>query len=234
MTRADNHQIQTERLGETVVKHLKASGTDICRGVEKNASTLIDWINHLRQSESTEIANELLNGTQAAIIEVAGCLSLGFVRPAIFSMRAEIDMLLSWLFFKDHPIEWRYVQETGEGFKLKSELMKYLEEYIPRFKERFALLRQVKKRKENDPYKLLSAHVHSQSISATPAVSNLDSLVAPNKRCHECIAIQAEVTEYLNDILFSCYADKWVSLPKSILDKTKSRMANPQQRAFFA
>ena len=229
-----NFRKQVKSLAAATSKHSNKSGTKLCKNVYEQALPLLEWLDYLRTSETTGTADLLLNGVQAAIIEVAGCLVLGFVRPAVFSIRAEVDMILAWLYFKDHPIEWHHIEHIGKGFKLKAELIDYLEEFFPHYKERYALLLQTKQRKEDEPYKLLSAHVHSQSAATVPTIGALDKLVSDENLCSECVLLQNEVTEYINDVLLSCFADKWASLPGSTVDKTKKRLSGPQLKNLFS
>ena len=63
----------------------------------------------------------MLVGLQTAAVEVAGFIAVGFVRPAIFALRGQIDLAAGWLYDKDHPLEWEHVVKTGEGFLQKGE-----------------------------------------------------------------------------------------------------------------
>ena len=87
---------------EVASKHGERSGLDLARRMQTEAAVLLDWLSYLRDSEATGVADTLLNGTQGAIGEAVACLTFGLVRPALSSLRAEIDMILGWLYFKDH------------------------------------------------------------------------------------------------------------------------------------
>jgi hypothetical protein len=230
---SEEHANQTKLLREASFEHSLQFGLDLCESVELAAKPILDWLTYLRAFQKTGTADVFLDGVQSAIIETAGCLSLGLLRSALFSIRAQIDMLLAWLFFKDHPVEWDFVQATGKGFKLKQDIIEYLSIHIPEFKTRFGLLRQKKIRKEDDPYKLLSAHIHSQSAICIPSIFSLKEITQPHHNCIECVEIQREVSEYLNDILFSSYADRWASLPETIVTDTMGRLSQAQKKIFF-
>src|SRR3989442_13118197 len=101
----------------------------------------------------------MLDASASAAREAIACLALGLLRPWLASLRSQIDMLLAWLYFKDHPVEWQRVQDTGEGFKLKSDILKYLSETVEKYKTRFGLLRDCTTRTVEDPFRLLSAHM---------------------------------------------------------------------------
>ena len=208
-------------------------GVDLCRRIQTDTEVFLDWLNHLRKSEATGVADALLDGAQGAIVETAGCLALGLVRSALSSLRSEIDMALSWLYFKDHKVEWDRLRDTGRGFQTKAQVLKYAEDHWPMFKTRFKLLEQQKNRGEHDPYRLLSAHIHGQTDFTTPRVGPLVELVAEARLCDECVTLQRDVTEYVCDVLLAVYGDRWASLPDTVRAGFESRLDAGQRRAFF-
>ena len=230
----DDFQRQADDLAASVAAHAKANRDEFCKCVSEEASCLLAWLEYLRTSEATGVADALLNGVQGAIIETAGCLTLGLVRPALSSLRLQVDMTLSWLYFKDHPVEWSHLRDTGRGFQTKSGVWNYVSEHHPQFNDRFRLLERVKSRREADPYRLLSAHIHGQTDFTAPTVGPLSGLVAERRLCDECVELQGEVSEYLSDFLLSAYGDKWASLPPCAQNELESRLGLDQRAAFFA
>ena len=221
---AANHQNIATKLGESVASHIRKEGCHILSSHERAAHLSSAWLGYLRGAQTNGTADELLNGFHAALLETAGCLAIGLVRPAVFSMRAQVDILFAWIYFKDHPIEWRYVELTGERYHLVSEVLKYLRTYDTGFQKRLSLLRGLRTRGEEDPYRLLSAHVHSQNSATLPPLVGIEKLVQPKDRCLECVALQEEISEYLSDVLASCFATQWTDLPKSVTESIKSRL----------
>ena len=215
-------------------EHGAGVGFDRCRGVRDEAQVLLDWLNYLRQSETTKVADALLDGVQGAVVETVGCLALGLVRPALSSLRAQIDMTLAWLYFKDHKVEWNHLRDSGKGFQTKAQVLSYLGDHWPRFKTRYQLLAQQRTRKEEDPYRLLSAHIHGQTDFTTPKVGPLVRLVANAKLSEECVGLQHDVAEYIGDILLALYGDSWASLPERVADGLSKRLNGKQRTAFFA
>ena len=221
---AASHRDVATELGRVVASHVKREGSEILEKHERAARLAVAWIGYLRSAQLSGTADELLNGFHAALIETAGCLAIGLVRPAVFSMRAQVDILLAWLYFRDHPVEWEHVELTGEKYHLVSEVLKYLRIYNRRFHERLALLRTRREGREDDPYRLLSAHVHGQNSATVPPLVGVEQLVQPKARCLECVVLQEEIGEYLSDVLASCFATQWADLPECVTTSIKDRL----------
>ena len=224
-----DYQKQIDSLLTEIQKHVAGAGVDL--GVEHhNALHLIlHWVDYLKKSELTGCCDDLLDGIRATAVEASGCIALGLVRPAIFALRAQIDATVAWLYFKDHPVEWEHLVTTGEGFKSRSEIIEFLTKFVGKFGSRFAILSSHKKRKIDQPYKLLSAHIHGQSSLVIPTFQNLKSMVYPEKQCREAIQLQTEVSEYVTDLFLAYYASKWPSLSPEIMNSIKARMPAERQ-----
>ena len=194
---------------------LTSSGSQVAEAAYQAALPQIEWLDYLRQSETTGVADEFLTGLRASIVEALGCLASGLVRPAMFAMRGQIDIALGWLYFKDHPVEWEKVIRTGDGFMLKRDVVTYLEENIPSFRSRFSALFAGRTRSEADPYRLLSAYVHGQSPATLPVYEGLETLLWKPHYCADGVKIQEEVSEYINDVLLAYFGSKWASIPSS-------------------
>jgi hypothetical protein len=171
---------------------------------------------------------------RSSVRETAASLSLGLIRPALSSLRLQMDLTLTCLYFKDHNVEWELVNRTGEGFKLKRELLDYMANHHARFHARLSLLKGIATRTELEPYKLLSAHIHGQSQPVLPIVNDLKEIVDTPSKCLDCTRVVYDVSEYLNDVLLSIYASSWQALPKEILTAAEARFESlEQKKAFF-
>ena len=227
---AETHHDVAAGLGRSVASHIRKEGREILASHERATRLILAWLGYLRNAQRNGVANELLDGFHGALIETAGCLAIGLVRPALFSMRAQVDILLAWLYFKDHRVEWEHVELTGEKYHLVSEVLKYLKTYDRRFQQRLGLLRAKRAQGEEDPYRLLSAHVHSQNSATIPPLVRIKQLVQSKARCLECVALQGEISEYLNDVLVSYFATQWADLPEPIRDSIKGRLGPEKLR----
>lgn len=226
------HTSQVTALALAINGHATIAAGGISLAVEKKTILLISWLSYLQKYQLTNTADSLLIAVGSSIREVSACLSLGLIRPAIFSLRMQIDLVLSWLYFKDHPVEWDEVNRTGDGFKMKRELLDYLNRHH-RSEGRINQLKGIATRREKEPYRLLSAHIHGQSQQVLPSLCDLKDLVAPNDESLACAELAFDVAEYLNDVLLSIYRDSWRSLPQNICQALESRFVSEAQKQQF-
>lgn len=223
---------QIDDLLASVQKFSADHGVPIVKGVDGNSKLFIAWIAYLNNLK-TGTADELLDGAVSSLRESAACAALGLIRPALLAMRTEIDLIFGWLYFKDHPVEWEYVNSRSDGFKLKKEILDYLLKHYESFGSRFGTLKDIKTRVEQDPYRILSAHIHSQSLSTMPLVNILADVVDPKNVAMEIIKISYEVDEFISDILFSVFGENWTQIPKLLLSSLDSRFKTPNQKKVF-
>lgn len=229
------HDVQVAALIQKVDTFGNAHGSLISLAVEKNAHLSLHWLQYLNLYHRTGTADELLDAFASSIREAAACNSIGLVRPALFSMRTQIDLILSWLYFKDHSVEWGYINRSGDGFKLKRELLEYFNVHCKGFGTRYGILKEVVTRREEDTYRLLSAHIHGQSNAVLPVTMELADVVRDKALCDECASLVGEVAEYVHDILAAFFSAKWSSLSVEITSQIESRFTtDAQKQRFFA
>jgi len=218
-------------LGRRLQASLRTSGASTEADFLAAAKPIVLWADFLERAE-IGACPMVLHALRSVIAEACACAAMGLARPTLTVLRAEIDVALVWIYYSEHPREWRNINVSSDGFKLKSELLRTFEGIEPAFKRRFSILKLQKTRTEDDPYRLLSAHVHLQNESVFPSMSCLADVVQPQLNV-QIVALQAEVSEYINDLFFSMYAGDWVALPAELTLPLRARMATPAQYAEF-
>lgn len=226
---------QVTQLSAHVATFAAKHGTTVVTSFQSESELVLEWLSFVGTSQRTGTADSLLSGASSSVCEAAACLSLGLVRPALFSLRTQIDLLFAWLYFKDHPVEWRTVNDFGEGYKLKRELLDYLADHFKGFAIRYAALKEVATRTVEDPYRLLSGHIHAQSVPALPVATGLSDVIQDKATCIECTLLARQVNEYVGDVLLSVYATKWAALPSAITTAADVRLKTKiaSKRKFF-
>jgi hypothetical protein len=192
---------QVSNLRLAVTNHANQNKARYLNETTTKGRLVLVWMSYLRLSVSRRWADRLLDAAQGALIEAAGCLSLGLARSAVFSIRAHMELLMAWIYYNDHPVEWAKFEKSGRDYLLHSAILSYLRHNDEKFQERFRLLIKYKARTTEDPYGVLSIHVHSVSASSGPAIAPLSSLVQGAPICDEVISLLEEVSEYITDLL---------------------------------
>lgn len=224
---------QLSTLARGIQQNCDADGPELIAKAEGAAGAQLLWLSYIGDSQLTGTADCLVRGAHSSIRESAICIALGLVRPAVAAMRLQIDLALGWLYFRHHPVEWDRVQRSGDGFKLKSEILTYLKENFTHFNHRLSLLELRKTRSLEDPYRLLSAHMHAQSETTVPEIEHPSSLLSSAHERTEAITLLQECSEYIGDLYWSVFADRRYSLPSDLEDALHSRFASPAELATF-
>ena len=174
----------------------------------------------------------MLTACRSAQIEAASCLSLGLVRPAIFTIRLQFELFLAWLYFNDHPIEWATTKRGELDFPMRQQNISYLDRHDARFKARFALLSKYSSRSDKTPYKTLSNFVHGSTIDTMPDSYNPSTLVKADGAVDACVALQCDVSEYLSDVASSWLTSRWMDYPAINRADVEGRLAAGKLKEF--
>ncbi len=192
------------------------------------------WIQYFRATSNDRCGAELLAGAHAATLETVGYVELGLARAAIAAIRLQLELLLSYTYFRDHPAEWAKVGRTGDGFMLFSALDAYFRSVGKNVVSRLDLAEKHGKSGLRRTYRLLSAHVHAQSPLTLPKGGELPSLIAPEKTLNEVIDLERQAGEALSNYLVALLAESWPDLPAPIVQRVRKMLPKERRDSFFA
>lgn len=229
-----DYATQASALVQAIEARLTSTGSEICAQMAEAADPVLEWLGHLHQTERTGIANHCLDGIRSLLLEATASAAAGLYRSTLLSLRGQIDLTFTWLYFKDHPIEWERLMRENKGFQLKSDVWHYLDKYVPRFNVKFEILKSHKLRDIADPFSVLSAHIHSTGLDTVPSIASFSDIISDNLICQECVTLQRNVSEFIGDVLFCCFSQKWVALPTEITQLVRSRVGEEKFSALIA
>lgn len=219
-----------EKLKAKINRHLDRNAEVLLDEYFKSTQLLSHWLHFLGVTKADdEVAEELLDTILNLFVECAACLATGMASVSTVLIRAEIDIVLSWLYFRNHPVEWNRVVSEGKGFMLKGDVLRYLEESDRAFRERYRILERKRKRTILDPYRTLSAHVHRQAPDFA-ALSEISDVVVKMAQSREIVLLQAATSEFLSDILLAVFATEFTSLPRPIKANLSERLDETERR----
>ena len=226
-----NDQIQE------LLKSLNDTSVILVPVIGKEASeactSILLWINYLRSIHQNRAAIELLNGTESALIEACAYCCLGLGRAAVAAIRTQVDLLLGYTFFRDHPVEWKTLHESGEGYRLFSKIIKYHGEIDQNFKNRLDIINKVVIPTNQELYRIMSAHIHAQSTFTIPSFSKMEDLVLDQVKIESIIKLQQETSKALSALLLAIYGKNWINLPPELYLPIRSQMTKKQISIFF-
>jgi hypothetical protein len=196
------------------------------------AQDITDWLQHFRTT-GNGTANELLDGIQASVLEAVAYSAMGLARSSIGAIRQEIELTLAYTFFKDHPVEWEHVRNTGDGFRLPAEVRNYHREQSRDLARRIDLIDHVLPLSLSKLYRILSAHIHGQSPYTIPRPTDLPSMVKDEAVMESVVEMQRAVSGALSFYLVAVYAKDWMELPAAIVSRVAKQIPDQRRPEFF-
>ncbi|UWR33524.1 hypothetical protein K3759_00050 [Sulfitobacter sp. W027] len=185
---------------------------------------------HLADSDSQH-CDLLLKGAYGTAVEAVSLLAIGLVRPAILSLRAHYELSLQFLYYKDHPVEWRGVTDFRNQPNLPGVNKKYLKDFYPEFEKRFKTLVAHRNRRNEDCYAVLSGVAHGTAIHSITSATAPEELVEDITTVRAAVNVFQDAAEHISDINLSCFQGNWISLPEAIKDDLTKRFKDKQPAA---
>lgn len=211
----------------------KAHGKALGEQCGANSQRLVEWVHWYRTKRNADWCVDLLTAVEASVREAAGCVALGLGRAAILAIRTQLDLLLAYTYFHEHPAEWRRVCQTGDGFKLKAELIRYHADLTPGFGPRRDVLETAAPPSLDEIYRKLSAHVHGQSAHSAPKVRELKDLVWIESTMKEVVEMQAQAARAMSFFLLAVHGHELTEIPQPFIDDAKQVLSAKQEKVFF-
>jgi len=145
------------------------------------------WQDHflslLIEADNGGTANPFLQGFRSAIYEAVACTAFCFVRPALSAHRSQVELVLAWHYFVEHPVECEAARQKSDGFVLPGTVKSYLIKSFRKFSIRFALLSKNRIREAEEMYCFLSAYVHATTAATLPNYFVVEEVLGGGNIC---------------------------------------------------
>lgn len=217
-------QITNQDIATSVGRMEKA--TDACQ-------ELLSWIDYLKSLFPECCASELLDGAKSAMLESVAYIGLGLNRAAIGAMRTQMDLLLGFTFFYNHPHEWDSVNRTGTGFQLRSDIDKYHKETRKGFASNVGVIENSEGTSLLSVYRILSAHIHGQSPLTVPKAGKFIELISSDSFLDSLIELQLKVSRTVSNYLTAVFLAEGINPPFEIGTRIKEQLTPPQRKTIF-
>ena len=207
----------------TIVESRIATNASYAERCMDNLRLSMVWTALYMETCSSTPCEVLLKGCYGAAVEAVSLVSFGLVRPAVLSLRSHFELCLQYLYYKDHPVEWRNVLEYREQPILPSMVRRYLRKNYSKFEHRFSQLSHVKTREVEDCYEILSGVAHGAAINAISSAAKPVDLVESEEVVSQSVSIFREVGEHTLDVYVSSFEGNWLSLPNGTREELGAR-----------
>jgi hypothetical protein len=227
---------QLKNASAVIATHVGSDGPNLAIACSDAAEPVLLWVDWYQKFRPQASAPELLRGARASVLEAVSYVGLGIGRGALTAIRLQVDLMLGFTYFREHPAEWRLLNWTGDGFKLRSEIVKYHREMEPGrggFNDRLGIIDQARKPTLEECYRTLSAHVHGQSANTAPKTGSVLELIATKATLQQVVELQKQTADALSAYLLALHAREWNELPPAFVTRGKSLLTPEQQKVFF-
>lgn len=167
----------------------------------------------------------LIRGSYGAAVEAVSLIAMGLLRPAVLSLRSHYELSLQFLYYRDHPVEWRNVVTYRSQPALPGVNKKYLKDNFWAFEDRFKFLESKKTRAHSDCYDVLSGVAHGTALNSITQATKPQELVEDAATISQAEAVFHSASEFLSDVHVSCFESNWLSLPEVVQQNLSARFA---------
>ena len=188
------------------------------------------WTANQMNMSSSSSCNLLLQGCYGSAVEAVSLVSFGLIRPAVLSLRSYYELSLQYMYYKDHPIEWRSVKQFRSQPDMPGVIVKYLRDNLPKFERRIAKLTKVKNRTIDDCYKVLSGVAHGTAIHSISSATEPVELMESEIVISQTVTVFHDVGEHLCDIYVASFESNWLSLPETTRNNLEIRFGDKNPR----
>jgi hypothetical protein len=193
------------------------------------------WIGYYLNCDAGNPALLLAEGAYGAAVESVSLTALGLSRPATLALRSHYELSLQYLFYREHPREWKAIASFMGQSILPGAVKKYLRENYVQYGERVSKLEKRSSRNLSDVYGTLSGVAHGYAINSVSKAENPSHLVCSPNVVASIISICHDTSEVLSDVFLSAFDNNWMSVPQHVRDSVAKRYGsvNPTEELSF-
>ena len=181
------------------------------------------WIGHYLACDADNPALLLAEGAYGAAVECVSLTAFGLARPATLALRSHYELSLQYLFYREHPREWKTVTSfMGQGV-LPGVVKRYLKDNYIQYDERVSKLEKKKSRGLSDVYGTLSGVAHGYAVNSISKAQNPAQLVSSTDAVTSLISLCYDTSELLSDVFLSAFDSNWMSVPQHVRDSVSTR-----------
>jgi len=191
----------------------------------------LSWASRFLANDTGNHCEVLVRGGYGSAVEAVSLVALGLLRPAILSLRSFYELSLQFLYYKDHPVEWRNVTSYRSPPTLPGVNKKYLKDNYCDFEFRIKELTKKKSRELDDCYDVLSGVAHGTALNSISQASSPKELLEDCATLEQSEKVFRSTSEYLSDVHVASFEGNWLSLPDEVRTNLENRFGDSSAAA---
>ncbi|WP_419895960.1 hypothetical protein [Roseomonas sp. USHLN139] len=190
------------------------------------------WIQREWQVSENVPARALILGAKVSLLEAGTAWLIGSNRGAASALRVFMENAVAWLYYKDHPLEYRNVERREDDLCLPKDTQKYMKEIDKKFDIAYKILSTSKSRDYDYYYSIISNFVHAHPGFVHFSIP-IENLAISSPRDLGFISICKFSDEFISDN-YSCYfRGSWSDFPAPVQENLRSRLSDENLRKFL-
>jgi hypothetical protein len=181
------------------------------------------WIQREWLLSDENPAQKLLIGAKVALTEAGTAWAIGSNRGAASSLRALIESTFGWLYYKDHPVEFRVMLERQMDMVLPKAVQSYMKSIDGGWEKAYSFLLRKKSRPSEYFYTDVSHFVHAHPAFTSKQV-NIEETSISVPREASFLTLCAMTDEFISDNYVTFYRASWGDVPKPAQENALSRL----------
>jgi hypothetical protein len=167
-----------------------------------------DWLQREWPLADGNPARTLIVGAKVALLETGTAWAIGSNRGAASSLRAYIENAFAWLYYKDHPVEFRAVLDRRIDMYLPKAVQNYIKTIDRGWEKAYSFSDKKSKRPNEYFYTDVSQFVHAHPAFATRVMS-IEEIAVSLPRDASFVTLSEMVDEFISDNYLSFYRASW-------------------------
>ncbi len=207
--------------------------------VLKNILSIKIWVDKLRDSNIyflkplIYLEEVISNLNQALILGITG-----FRVPAYVMMRRSLENIMSFLYYKDHPVEY-FRKESGTLLTRIKDLQEYIKKYPPELLpstvdgNKFSELLKKLIDKWDETYRDLSNYVHGSQKEYLDLKTYLESISPSDEILHHLIPLSENMGDIINALLIVFFFDVYLSMDETEKSLVRLSINNKEIKTYI-
>lgn len=183
------------------------------------------WVQREWNLSNNVRGRSLLVGAKVSLLEAGTAWAIGSNRGAASSLRAYIENVFAWLYYKDHPVEYGVVESMRGDVMLPKAIQGYMKQIDHGFEKSYLELSKnsLRGRDSEYYYTILSQFVHAHPSFSTLSDNILD-LAVSSPRDPGFLVVCRNADEFISDNFTTYYRGSWDDLPKLVTKSVSDRL----------